>query len=65
VSRGVFDTSAPRLPNSQFKAGTSRLKQLHKTVAAVLEDEYGWKEADIRGLLGANLMRAYKANWEN
>jgi len=34
-------------------------------VAAVLEDEYGWKEADIRGFLGANLMRAYKANWEN
>jgi len=46
-------------------AGNSRLKQLHKTVAAVLEDEYGWKEADIHAILRANLMRAYKANWEN
>ncbi len=33
-------------------------------VARVLEDEYGWDEAEIRGFLGENLMRVYAANWE-
>lgn len=33
-------------------------------VAAVLEDEYGWSEEEIRGFLGANLLRVYKANWK-
>jgi microsomal dipeptidase-like Zn-dependent dipeptidase len=33
-------------------------------VVAVLEDSYGWSEQDIRGFLGENLMRVYKANWE-
>jgi membrane dipeptidase len=30
----------------------------------VLEDIYGWTEEEIRGLLGENLIRVYKANWE-
>lgn len=33
-------------------------------VAAVLEDEYGWTEDEIRGFLGENLLRVYAANWE-
>jgi microsomal dipeptidase-like Zn-dependent dipeptidase len=33
-------------------------------VVAVLEDEYGWADEDIRGFLGENLMRVYQANWE-
>lgn len=33
-------------------------------VVAVLEDEYGWEDEDIRGFLGENLMRVYEANWE-
>ena len=33
-------------------------------VVAVLEDEYGWEEEDIRGFLGENLLRVYEANWE-
>ena len=33
-------------------------------VARVLEDKYKWSEEDIRGFLGENLMRVYKANWE-
>jgi microsomal dipeptidase-like Zn-dependent dipeptidase len=33
-------------------------------VAAILEDEYGWSDGDVRGFLGENLMRVYKANWE-
>lgn len=33
-------------------------------VARVLEDNYGWSEEDIRGFLGENLMRVYRANWE-
>jgi len=33
-------------------------------VAAILEDEYGWNEEDVRGFLGENLMRVYEANWE-
>lgn len=33
-------------------------------VVAVLEDEYGWTEDEIRGFLGENLLRVYAANWE-
>ena len=33
-------------------------------VVAVLEDEYGWADGEIRGFLGENLMRVYEANWE-
>ena len=32
-------------------------------VVAVLEDKYGWNEEEIRGFLGENLIRVYKANW--
>ncbi|SNT29769.1 dipeptidase [Tropicimonas sediminicola] len=32
-------------------------------VAQVLEDEHGWSEAEIRALMGENLMRVYEANW--
>lgn len=30
----------------------------------VLEVTYGWTAKEIRGLLGENLLRVYKANWE-
>jgi membrane dipeptidase len=30
----------------------------------VLEDIYGWTDKEIRGLLGENLLRVYKANWK-
>ena len=33
-------------------------------VAAILEDEYGWSEDDVRGFLGENLMRVYGAVWD-
>jgi len=33
-------------------------------VAAILEDEYGWDEEEVRGFLGENLMRVYEANWQ-
>ena len=33
-------------------------------VAAVLEDEYGWSDDEVRGFLGENLLRVYEANWE-
>ncbi|WP_189637821.1 dipeptidase [Thalassotalea sp. HSM 43] len=32
-------------------------------VARILETKYNWKEDEIRGFLGENLMRVYKANW--
>lgn len=32
-------------------------------VAQVLEEQHGWNEAEIRGVMGENLMRVYKANW--
>lgn len=32
-------------------------------VVAVLEDEHGWSERELRGLLGENLLRVYEANW--
>ncbi len=33
-------------------------------VAAILEDEYGWSDEEIRGFLGENLLRVYEANWK-
>lgn len=33
-------------------------------VVRVLEDDHGWSEDEIRGFLGENLLRVYKANWE-
>lgn len=32
-------------------------------VARVLEDRYGWSEKEIRGFLGENALRVYRANW--
>ena len=32
-------------------------------VAQILEEQHGWSEAEIHGLMGGNLMRVYKANW--
>ncbi|WNC67009.1 membrane dipeptidase [Thalassotalea nanhaiensis] len=32
-------------------------------VARILEEKYGWNEKEVRGFLGENLMRVYKANW--
>ncbi|WEM45171.1 membrane dipeptidase (plasmid) [Photobacterium sp. DA100] len=34
-------------------------------VAKVLEEQYGWEEKEIRGFLGENLLRVFKANWIN
>lgn len=33
-------------------------------VARVLEEEHGWTEKEIRGFLGENVIRIYKANWK-
>lgn len=33
-------------------------------VAAILEDDYGWTEKEVKGFLGENLMRVYEANWK-
>ncbi len=33
-------------------------------VVAVLEDVYGWSDDEVRGFMGANLMRVYEANWQ-
>lgn len=33
-------------------------------VVRELEETYGWTETEIRGFLGENLLRVYKANWQ-
>lgn len=33
-------------------------------VARVLEEKYKWTKEEIKGFLGENLLRVYKANWE-
>jgi len=33
-------------------------------VARVLEKEYGWSEEEVRGYLGENIVRVYRANWK-
>jgi membrane dipeptidase len=53
-------------PEQGFGAPASNAAAEHIwAVAAVLEDKYGWGEEDLRGFLGANLLRAYRANWED
>lgn len=32
-------------------------------IVKLLEEEHGWTEKEIRGFLGENLMRVYRANW--
>jgi microsomal dipeptidase-like Zn-dependent dipeptidase len=51
-------------PEKGFGAPASNLAAEHIwDVVAVLEDEHGWSEAEIRGFLGGNLLRVYEANW--
>jgi membrane dipeptidase len=53
-------------PEDGFGVPASNMAAEHAwAVAAVLEDKYGWEEEDVRGFLGGNLLRAYKANWED
>lgn len=33
-------------------------------VARVLEDKYSWSKKELRGFLGGNALRVYKANWK-
>lgn len=33
-------------------------------VVAILENEHGCTEDEIKGFLGSNLLRVYAANWE-
>lgn len=33
-------------------------------IVAMLEQDHGWTEKEIRGFLGENLLRVYKANWK-
>ncbi|QFU75551.1 hypothetical protein EY643_07740 [Halioglobus maricola] len=51
-------------PELGFGAPASNIAAEHIwDVAAILEDEYGWTEKEVRGFLGENLMRVYEANW--
>jgi membrane dipeptidase len=36
----------------------------HSSNKNCMEDDHGWNETEIRGFLGENLLRVYKANWE-
>jgi membrane dipeptidase len=52
-------------PEAGFGAPISKVLAVNVwDVAAILEDEYGWSEEDVRGFLGENLMRVYEANWK-
>jgi len=52
-------------PEKGFGAPASNMAAEHIwDVVAILEDDYDWNEAEIRGYLGENLMRVYAANWE-
>jgi membrane dipeptidase len=52
-------------PEKGFGAPASNMAAEHIWDAvAILEDDYGWNEQEIRGFLGENLMRVYGANWE-
>jgi len=52
-------------PEKGFGPPASNLAAEHIwDVVALLEDEHGWTEDEIRGFLGENLMRVYEANWE-
>ena len=51
-------------PELGFGAPTSNIAPENIwDVTAILEDEHGWSDSEIRGFLGENLMRVYEANW--
>lgn len=51
-------------PELGFGAPASNIAAEHIwDVAAILEGEHGWRENEVRGFLGENLMRVYEANW--
>ncbi len=53
-------------PEKGFGGPASNMAAQHIwDVAAILEDEHGWTEDEIRGFLGENLLRVYAANWDN
>ena len=53
-------------PEKGFGVPASNLSAEHIwDVVAILEDEHGWTEDEIRGFLGENLMRVYEANWSS
>jgi microsomal dipeptidase-like Zn-dependent dipeptidase len=52
-------------PELGFGAPASNIAAEHIwDVAAILEEEHGWTEEEVRGFLGENLMRVYEANWK-
>jgi membrane dipeptidase len=68
-AKGMFDRDVSNVevfpPEKGFGVPAQNTAAEHIwDVVAVLEDEYGWSEEDIRGFLGENLMRVYEANWE-
>ena len=52
-------------PELGFGAPTSNIAAEHIwDVAAILEDDHGWTENEIRGFLGENVMRVYEVSWK-
>ncbi|MEP4487143.1 MAG: membrane dipeptidase [Halioglobus sp.] len=52
-------------PELGFGAPASNIAAEHIwDVAAILEDQHGWTDKEVRGFLGENLMRVYEMNWK-
>jgi len=52
-------------PEKGYGAPASNIASEHVwSVVAILEEEHGWTEDEIRGYLGENLLRVYEANWK-
>ncbi|WNC73956.1 membrane dipeptidase [Thalassotalea psychrophila] len=52
-------------PEKGFGAPATNIASEHIwDIVAILEQDHGWSEVEIRGFLGENLLRVYKANWK-
>ncbi len=52
-------------PEKGFGAPATNIATEHVwDVVAILEDKHNWTDTEIKGFLGENLMRVYKANWK-
>lgn len=68
-AKGMFDRDVANVevfpPEKGFGVPAQNTAAEHIwDVAAILEDEYGWSDDEIREFLGENLMRVYEANWK-
>ena len=58
----VYEVFLSMFPNNPMASGFETMEDLPNVTGGLLER--GWQEADVRKVLGENLLRVYSASWE-